>query len=301
MPAGRTGKMPALRPAHVGTGPRIDLNGFAFLDEQRDIDAFAGLQFCWFCDVASSIAAHAFGRFDNLQTHRGGQLQLDWSAFCVKDLNRKIFHQIVFGVCDQVFLVCDRVVRLRIHEVVSVAITVTEVELFSLDLDQFHLIGGTEADVSTFARVDVANDRLDECAQIPRRTMVHFQDNRGIAIVFYGHSFAKIVGGSHGSVKSLKRSADVTRAGQFCNVGQAHRLPSGRQPTPLRYNSFSRVKSCESTMPTGTLLSSITTRSSMRWCSSRLSTSTASLSLCTVTGFNVIKSATRRSPILGSD
>ena len=30
------------------------------------------------------------------------------------------------------------------------------------------------------------------------------------------------------------------------------------------YNNFSRVRSCESTMPTGTLSSSITTRSSMR-------------------------------------
>ncbi len=30
------------------------------------------------------------------------------------------------------------------------------------------------------------------------------------------------------------------------------------------YNNFNRVKSCESTIPTGTLSSSITTRSSMR-------------------------------------
>src|SRR5207248_1297407 len=60
------------------------------------------------------------------------------------------------------------------------------------------------------------------------------------------------------------------------------------------YNNFSRVKSCESTIPTGALLSSRTTRSSMRWVSGRLSTSTASLSLCTFIGFNVIRSGTSR-------
>src|ERR1700751_5057114 len=47
-----------------------------------------------------------------------------------------------------------------------------------------------------------------------------------------------------------------------------------RQRGALYHKSLSRVRSCESTMPTGELLSSTTTRSSMRWLSKRLSTST---------------------------
>ena len=107
-------------------------------------------------------------------------------------------------------------------------------------------------------------------------------------------------------VTTLKRQAlqrgergAYTRFSEFAIVGQALRPAALGQPMRSPYNSFNRVRSCESTMPTGTLSSSITTRSSMRWRSSRFRTSTASLSLCTVTGFSVIRSATSRSPMLG--
>src|SRR5205814_9714757 len=156
---------------------------------------------------------------------------------------------------------------------------VAELEILSLDLNQFHFGSRAEADVGAFAGIDVADDRLDECAQISGRTVIDFEHNGRVAVVLNCHSFAKIVCRGHErKVKSLKRSAEVTRA----------------------QSNFKRVRSCESTMPTGTLSSSMTTRSSMRWRSSRFMTSTASLSLCTVTGFNVIRSATSRSPILES-
>src|SRR5213594_2187562 len=118
----------------------------------------------------------------------------------------------MFRVADQVFLQRDRVVRFRVHEMIAIAVIVTELERFSLDLDQLHLVRRTKPDIGALAGVDVANDRLDEGAQIPRRAMMHFEYNGGIAIVFYGHSSAKIVGCKHGNVESLKRSADVTRA-----------------------------------------------------------------------------------------
>ena len=80
---------------------------------------------------------------------------------------------------------------------IAAAIIVTELELFSLDLDQLHLVSGTEPDIGAFAGVDVANDGLHERAQIPRRAMVHFEHNCWVAIVFYRHSSAKIVGCRH--------------------------------------------------------------------------------------------------------
>jgi hypothetical protein len=73
---------------------------------------------------------------------------------------------------------------------IAVAILVRKFELFSLDIDQLDLIGGTEADVGAFAGVDVADDGLHEGSQIPRRAMMNFKHNGGIAIVFDGHSSA---------------------------------------------------------------------------------------------------------------
>ena len=47
---------------------------------------------------------------------------------------------------------------------ISVAVFVTELELFSLDLDQLHLIRRAKANICAFTRIDVTNDRLDEGA-----------------------------------------------------------------------------------------------------------------------------------------
>jgi hypothetical protein len=81
---------------------------------------------------------------------------------------------------------------------IAVAIFITKLELLSLDLDEFHLVRRTKPDISAFAGVDVANDRLDERAQISRRAMMYFEHNGRVAIVFNSHSSAKIVSGSHG-------------------------------------------------------------------------------------------------------
>src|SRR5262249_18189646 len=50
-----------LRAAHVGTGAGVDLDGFAFLDEKRDVDGLAGFELCRLGDVAGGIAANALG------------------------------------------------------------------------------------------------------------------------------------------------------------------------------------------------------------------------------------------------
>ena len=80
---------------------------------------------------------------------------------------------------------------------ISVAILVTELELFSLNLDQLDLVSGTETDIRALAGIDVSDDCLDERAQIAWCAMVHFQYDGRIAVVFDRHSSAKIVGGGH--------------------------------------------------------------------------------------------------------
>ena len=90
----------------------------------------------------------------------------------------------------------------------SVVVFVTELELLSLDVDQFHFVGRTEADIRTLARINVANDRLDKGAQIARSAMMHFKHNSGVAIVFNRHSFAEIVCGGHGRKVISEKSSD---------------------------------------------------------------------------------------------
>jgi hypothetical protein len=69
--------------------------------------------------------------------------------------------------------------------------------LFPIDIDQLNFVGGTKAHVGAFPSVDVTNDGLDEGAQISGRAVIYFEDNGGVAIVFYRLSFAEIVRGGH--------------------------------------------------------------------------------------------------------
>ena len=79
-------------------------------------------------------------------------------------MDGKIFDEIIASFADQVLLQGNGIVGFRVHEMIAVVIFVTELELFSLDIDQLDLVGGTEANVGAFAGVDVANDGLDKGA-----------------------------------------------------------------------------------------------------------------------------------------
>jgi len=48
------------RPAHIRAGAGVDLDRFAFFDEERNVDRFSGFEHGWFCHVARSIATHPF-------------------------------------------------------------------------------------------------------------------------------------------------------------------------------------------------------------------------------------------------
>jgi len=66
---------------------------------------------------------------------------------------------------------------------------------------------------------------------------MHFQNNGRVAIVFNGHSFAKIVGGRHGKRDSLNRKSGARilhRSGDFAIVRQARRLPSATEAVALQ-------------------------------------------------------------------
>jgi hypothetical protein len=49
-----------LRASHVGASAGVDLDCFAFLDEERHVNGHTGFQLCRLRDVTGSIAANAF-------------------------------------------------------------------------------------------------------------------------------------------------------------------------------------------------------------------------------------------------
>jgi hypothetical protein len=184
-------------PPHVSAGACVDPESFAFLDEERDVDGLSGLEPGRLGHITGGVAPQPFGRLNDLEVDGRRQINLDRFAFGIENLHRKIFHEIIFRVTDQIFLQCDRIVRFRVHKMEPVVVLITEVQVLSFDIDQLNLVGRTEPDVGAFAGVDVANDRLHKRTQISRRAMVHFEHDGSVAVVFNRHSFAEIVRCSH--------------------------------------------------------------------------------------------------------
>ena len=67
-------RTPRLCPSQIRAGTSIDLDRFAFLDEERNVDFLSSFERGGLGDIARSIAAQAFRRFNDLQIHRRRQL-----------------------------------------------------------------------------------------------------------------------------------------------------------------------------------------------------------------------------------
>src|SRR5947207_10062259 len=131
----------ALRAPHVGTGAGIDLHRLAFLNKERNVDGLPGLEHGRLRNVGGGITAQTFRRFSDFQLDRRRQLDLDSFSLGVKHLDRQILDEITFGVAQETILERDGVVRLRIHEMVSVVVLVTELERGAIDVHQLDYVG----------------------------------------------------------------------------------------------------------------------------------------------------------------
>src|SRR5438477_11630531 len=90
--------------AHVSAGAGVDLDRLAFFDEKRNVNRFAGLEFCRLGYVAGSVAPNSCGRLDDFQADRRRHFELDRLAIGVEDLNAEVFDEIIFRVADQIFM-----------------------------------------------------------------------------------------------------------------------------------------------------------------------------------------------------
>ena len=186
-------KKSQLRAAHVFAGDGGDFDGFAFLDEERDVDRFSGFEDGGFLHVVRAVAFHAFGGFDDFDMHRRRQFDLRRAAFDAEHVHFEILDEIIFRVRKQRFVERDGLIRFRIHEVIALMIFVAEFQLLPLHIDRFHLVGGAETDVGGFAGGDVANDDLHERAEVSGRAVHDFEDDGRVRVVADCHAFAEIV------------------------------------------------------------------------------------------------------------
>src|SRR5260370_5896307 len=91
-------KRERLSAAHVGASASVDLDGFAFFDEKRNVDGFAGFEFCGLGHVAGGISADALSRFDHFYADGRRHLEMNWFAFSVEHLDGAIFLHIILSV-----------------------------------------------------------------------------------------------------------------------------------------------------------------------------------------------------------
>lgn len=186
-----------LRAAHVGAINGADLDQFAFLDEERDIDDLAGFEGGWLLDIVRGVASNAFGGFDHFEDDRGGKLDLGRTAFDAEDFDFQIFDQILLGVADEGLVESDCLVGGWVHEMVTLMVAVAEFERLAVHIHHIDLLGRGEADIGGFAGSDVADDALNKSAEVSGRAVVDVENDGWVSVVADGHSFAEIIGGWH--------------------------------------------------------------------------------------------------------
>lgn len=182
---------------HIGAIDRADLDHFALFDEERDIDDLAGFESGRFLDIVCRVSANAIGGFNDLENHRGWQLDLSRAALDAEDFDLEIFDQVLFGIADQGFIERDRLVGGRIHEMVALMIAVAELEGLAVHLDDIDLFSGRKTDVCRLAGSNVSNDALNKCAEVARSAVMDVENDGRVSVVTDGHSFAEIIGGWH--------------------------------------------------------------------------------------------------------
>lgn len=183
--------------AHVSAVDRADLDQFAFLDEERDIDDLASFKGSGLLNIVCRVAADAFGGFDHLQDDGGRQFDLGGAAFNAEDFNLQIFDEILLGITNERLVECDCLISGGIHEMVALMVAVAEFKRLAVYIHDIHFFCGGEANIGRFTSSDVADDALNKRAKVSGRAVVDVENDGWVSVVADGHSFAEIIGGWH--------------------------------------------------------------------------------------------------------
>ena len=140
-----------------------------------------------------------------------------------KHLHLQVFNKVVLCIGDELILKGDRVVGVRIDEMVALRIAVAELKLMTADIHKLNLLGRRKTDVGRLSRVDVTDDCLNEGAQIPRSAVLNFEDDGWISVVTDRHAFAEIVCESHleKTIRRIGSKGDMGLWRAVCRILEA--------------------------------------------------------------------------------
>src|SRR5580658_9522223 len=118
----------------VAAGARVDLDPFAFFDEERDVDGRARRELGGLRGAARRVALDAGLAFGDLQHDARGKLDSDRIAVVDRDFAVEPFAQKPDLIAHRVFHHVDLVARARIHEDKAIALVPRVTHLMSLDV-----------------------------------------------------------------------------------------------------------------------------------------------------------------------
>ena len=105
-----------------------------------------------FLHVVGAVASDALGGLGDLERYRRGKLDLGRPPFDAEHLHLQVLNEVVLGVRHEVPLKRDRIVGIRIDEMVTLRIAVAELQLLAVHIDEIDLLGRRKPHVGRLSR-----------------------------------------------------------------------------------------------------------------------------------------------------
>ena len=181
-----------LSPADVGTVGGADFEDVAFFHEEGDLHRDPGLKSGGFGRVVGGVAFDAFGRFGDGELDVDGEVNGDCRSFEEENFHLLPFLEVVLGVTDEGFVKGDGLVGAEVHEVVACGVGVGELELLAIGLDDFHFVGGGEADGLLVAIVEGPDGGGDKGVAFAGSAVLETENDSAITFIFNTLPFFEI-------------------------------------------------------------------------------------------------------------
>lgn len=148
------------------------------------MDDEAGLHGDGLLDVAGGVAADGVWGVDDFHFDGGGELELYGFIVDEEDVVAGVFDEEVFLVfIDEVLGEDDVLEGFGVHEVVALFVEVGVLEFLGFRVAEFDGFGGADLGGSGGAGDEVSEDELDEAGLSALRSVFHFEDQAGLALI----------------------------------------------------------------------------------------------------------------------
>ena len=174
----------------------VDLDLFALVDEQGNLDLRARLDGRGLGDVGSGVALDARIGLGNGQLDEVRRFDAEDVALVAQELDRGVFLDELEGVVEHILADGNHVVRLLIHEVVQIAVVVAVLIILALDESLFELCSRVERGLGHGAGHDVLHLRADECGALAGLDVLELHDLHDLAVHLKCFTVSEIASGN---------------------------------------------------------------------------------------------------------